>query len=280
MDGKNKQAAPKQRRRIGFIPIILNLLQLCVSGIVFVAIMFLVWRYESSSAIVENCITCECSMACTSWNKEDFPTGELVVIIPKTLFAGKPNQMIAFAYSPDVFSENEIDEITRRFLRRLNLRENEAAIERLEVSMSVEGFPRIPKLFHRSTCGYGWYSIGKTMYIDPYQLTVWNITFTPIYNRQFIILEDYMCSNPIPSTSSLIIEFAYPQGNHGLDGWVEWCGLSGVSDCETIIGGKVSTSVEIKGYFWSYWYLLPWLVIILFVLGIGIRRMRNRQSLE
>ncbi|HKJ26498.1 MAG TPA: hypothetical protein VJ965_02580 [Anaerolineales bacterium] len=226
------------------------------------------------------CPACLCSLPSDYCRiSTDLPKGELVVIIPKILFAGKPNKMIAFAYSPSNYSKERIDELIRKYLHKLKIREDEAIIEKLAVFMDIEGYPRIATSFDGCSCVYGDYYNGNNKYIDPDGLTIWNMFFTPSNNRQIIDVSGGGC--PPPSPNNLRFEFAHHNPNFSCPMLCPYdSGYDNLDCCRTYFDGIVEADVQTKRIIWSYWYLLLFLVLVLYLVIKGVQNIKANKTLE
>jgi len=244
------QVAQKQKghKRIDFVTIILMLVM--VGIIVVMAMQFLAPTIGTCFVEVDGgCPACLCSIPVDCGISADLPKGELVVIIPKTLFVGKPNKMIAFAYSPAKYSKKEIDELTRQYLQNLKLQEDNAHIEKLAVFMDIEGYPRIPNSFDICDCSFTGYVNGDTLFIDPDGLTVWHLAYTPSSSEQIIGVSGSPslrgCSPPSPKT--IIIEFTHPNPKFNCPRMCPYeNGFSSLDCCRTYLDGSVVAEVQIK----------------------------------
>lgn len=175
MPVENNPPAPKQNlvKKSGIVPVILILL--LVGVIVVVAMQFLaptigdVYSFppDFESTETQAALDCNCDMRSEAWLDRSWwdglPEGKLVVIAPKTFVHGEQYQAIAFAYSPDKFSNNDIDEQVQGFFQRLNLSEDTAIIIKTDVFLDTWGYPRLTN-----------FRLDRYPdYIDPEHVTVW-----------------------------------------------------------------------------------------------------------
>jgi hypothetical protein len=203
----------------------------------------------------------------------NLPKGELIVIVPKTLFVARPNRMIAFAYSPDRYSVEEIDGITRQFLHDLNLRASQANIESLAVNMGIMGYPRVPTNFDRCSCGYDGFISGKNLFIDPDGLTVWNLAITPSSKEEIISISGgWGCPKSLPS-DTIIIEFMHPNPEYK-------GGCAYETMCSAYFDGSIEAPVQIKYFSWIRLFLLILFVLVLYLMVKGVQKIKANKTLE
>ena len=251
MNGESKQAAPKQQRRIGILPIFLILL--LVGVIVVIAMQFMAPNlpkyFCSNMSLADFCHLQRFEEKCTN-NWERFPIGKLVLILPKTMknqiqslgYYYSQIQIIGFAYSPSVYSRAEINEIQQQFLRELNLREYEVNIVKFDILMNVNGHPRIhiacgPQTNRFETA----YTKGENLFIDTSGLTVWRFPFE--------------IKNLEPGSLPMNIEFVHD--DPGLENaYNDPCGIV----CEKV-AGIVSIKLQNKLSIWdgiqAIWFFYP-----------------------
>ncbi|HKJ26499.1 MAG TPA: hypothetical protein VJ965_02585 [Anaerolineales bacterium] len=115
---------------------------------------------------------CDCTISRNKWGNEVL-IGKLVVILPKTMVYGEPYQAFAFSYSPEKYSDDEIDEYLQSFLEGMGLSEDMANIQEGEVIMNTSGFPMLRANAAKSFTDY--FFDRTIQFIDPENVTVWNM---------------------------------------------------------------------------------------------------------
>jgi hypothetical protein len=116
---------------------------------------------------------CNCGISRNTWGNEVL-IGKLVVIVPKTIVLGEQNQALAFSYSPEKYSNDEIDEHIQSFLQGLDLSEDKAHIIESDVIMNTWGFPGL--IGFGGSDHYRTYDFDRIpQFIDPDNVTVWNM---------------------------------------------------------------------------------------------------------
>ena len=201
---------------------------------------------------------------------EGLPRGKLVLLAPKTT-SSKKIRIIGFAYSPSIYSQDEVDELEQQYLQELRLHEDEAHIVKLDITMGEKGYPKIPTYIDTCRAEYNRYTNGKNLFIDPEGLTVWHLSYE-IPNLQqdsHKITIDFVHDNPV---------FMEKTENHQeIRACSFICGRGGVARDGTALI-EVEIQLSIWGWIQAIWlYYSPFSSIFLFsLIGLIVFLARKR----